>query len=109
MLTLDQRSACCSSNSELTIPARQLDVEEPIMTMAVTVSDGRRLDGVALACIAVTILLWASSFPAIRVGLHALSPIELAGARYLAAAVPAALYLIVSRTPPPDLATLARL
>ena len=43
----------------------------------------------AYLAVIVTIVSWASAFAAIRVGLRHLSPIELAAARYCAAAVPA--------------------
>lgn len=65
--------------------------------------DKRRLaDPVGLAAIATTIIGWASAFAAIRVGLTALTPVELAAARYLSAAVPAGLYLLVARPPLPS-------
>lgn len=68
-----------------------------------------RPDLVALLAVLVTILTWASAFAAIRVGLHHLSPIELAAARYCAAAVPCALYLLVKRPPLPAKRDLVRL
>lgn len=60
------------------------------------------IDLVGLAAIATTIIGWASAFAAIRVGLTALTPVELAAARYLSAAVPAGLYLLVARPPLPS-------
>lgn len=66
-------------------------------------------DLVGFAAIATTIIGWASAFAAIRVGLAALTPVELAAARYLAAAVPAALYLIIARPPLPSLRDFLRL
>lgn len=45
----------------------------------------------------VTIIAWASAFPAIRAGLLAFGPLELGAARFAIAAVPAALFLIVTR------------
>jgi len=62
----------------------------------------RATDLVGLAAIATTIIGWASAFAAIRVGLTALTPVELAAARYLSAAVPAGLYLLVARPPLPS-------
>jgi drug/metabolite transporter (DMT)-like permease len=56
-----------------------------------------QIDLAAIGFIAVTVIAWSSSFAAIRVGLTALSPIDLAGARYMAAAVPAGLYLLIAR------------
>lgn len=60
------------------------------------------IDLVGLAAIATTIIGWASAFAAIRVGLTALTPVELAAARYLSAAVPAGLYLLIARPPLPS-------
>jgi drug/metabolite transporter (DMT)-like permease len=78
--------------------------------MSMAIAECRpRTDLTALGFIAVTVLSWASAFAAIRVGLTALPPIELAGARYLAAAVPAALYLAVMRPPRPRRADFLRL
>ena len=62
----------------------------------------RGADVVGLAAIATTIIGWASAFAAIRVGLTALTPVELAAARYLSAAVPAGLYLLIVRPPLPS-------
>jgi len=55
--------------------------------------------GTALA-IGVTILAWASAFPAIRAGLAGFGPLELGAARFAIAALPAACYLLIAR---PDL------
>ena len=52
--------------------------------------------GTALA-IGVTILAWASAFPAIRAGLAGFGPLELGAARFAIAALPAALYLLIAR------------
>lgn len=67
------------------------------MTIIAVTDDKPALDAPALLLIAITVVSWASSFAAIRVGLTALPPVELAAARYLAAAVPAGLYLLVMR------------
>ncbi|MCX5516061.1 EamA family transporter [Kaistia algarum] len=61
------------------------------------------------AAILVTIVTWASAFAAIRVGLRHLTPVELAAARYLMAAVPAGLYLLIMRPPLPAWRDLLRL
>ncbi len=68
-----------------------------------TARDGGRtgFDPVGFAAVLVTIVTWASSFAAIRVGLSALTPYELAAARYISAAVPALLYLLIVRPPLP--------
>ncbi|HWA47006.1 MAG TPA: EamA family transporter [Dongiaceae bacterium] len=52
--------------------------------------------GTALA-IGVTILAWASAFPAIRAGLTGFGPLELGAMRFAIAALPAALYLLIAR------------
>ncbi len=68
-----------------------------------------RNDLLAYVAVIVTIVTWASAFAAIRVGLRHLSPIELAAARYCAAAVPAGLYLLIARPPLPSKRDLLRL
>ncbi|WP_374378682.1 DMT family transporter [Dongia sp.] len=55
------------------------------------------LDKGTLAALGITILAWASAFPAIRAGLGGFGPIELGAARFAIAALPAALFLIVTR------------
>lgn len=66
--------------------------------MTEAVIEGKRAtDPVGLAAIATTIIGWASAFAAIRVGLTALTPVELAAARYLSAALPAGLFLAIAR------------
>jgi drug/metabolite transporter (DMT)-like permease len=52
--------------------------------------------GTALA-IGVTILAWASAFPAIRAGLAGFGPLELGAVRFAIAALPAAIYLLIAR------------
>ncbi len=54
-------------------------------------------DPIAVTAIIVTIFAWASAFPAIRAGLAAFGPLELGALRFAIAAVPAALYLAVTR------------
>ncbi|MCX5578352.1 DMT family transporter [Kaistia terrae] len=68
----------------------------------IAIEKRRAGDLVGLAAIATTIVGWASAFAAIRVGLTALTPVELAAARYLSAAVPAGLYLLIARPPLPS-------
>ncbi len=58
---------------------------------------GRSLDPATATAILVTILAWASAFPAIRAGLVAFAPLELGAARFAIAAVPAALFLLITR------------
>ncbi|MEA1675224.1 DMT family transporter [Nitrospirillum sp. BR 11163] len=71
--------------------------------VSVTPARGNRLDGGTLAIVVVTIVIWASAFAAIRAGLKAFGPLELGAARFSIAAVPAALYLLVSRPALPRL------
>ena len=49
----------------------------------------------------ITITLWASAFPAIRVGLQAFSPVHVALLRYLVAALVLAGYAAITRMPLP--------
>jgi drug/metabolite transporter (DMT)-like permease len=79
------------------------------MTVASIIEERRSVDPVALLCLGVTVLTWGSAFAAIRVGLGALTPVELAAARYVAAAIPAGLYLLVARPSLPALKDLVRL
>ncbi|MBI2255240.1 MAG: DMT family transporter [Proteobacteria bacterium] len=56
----------------------------------------------------VTILAWASAFPAIRAGLTGFGPVELGAARFAIAALPAALFLIATRPALPKLGEIWR-
>ena len=76
---------------------------------APAVTGKARPDLVAYLAVTVTIITWASAFAAIRVGLHHLTPVQLAAARYCAAAVPAVLYLLIARPPLPAKRDLIRL
>lgn len=58
---------------------------------------GRSFDAATAAAILITILAWASAFPAIRAGLLAFGPLELGAARFAIAAVPAAVFLSITR------------
>ncbi len=66
-------------------------------------------DGVTTAAVIVTILAWASAFPAIRAGLQAFGPIELGALRFAIAAVPAIVFLVVTRPGLPTLPDFLRL
>lgn len=66
-------------------------------------------DMIAFVAILVTILSWASSFALIRVCLTALSPMELAAARYVAAGAIGLAYLAAVRPPMPQLRDFLRL
>ena len=57
----------------------------------------RSFDPATTTAILVTIVAWASAFPAIRAGLMAFGPLELGAARFAIAAVPAALFLLITR------------
>jgi drug/metabolite transporter (DMT)-like permease len=54
-------------------------------------------DVAAVSAVVVTILIWASAFPAIRAGLEAFGPVELGAVRFAIAGLPAALYLLITR------------
>lgn len=58
---------------------------------------GRSFDPATATAILVTIVAWASAFPAIRAGLVAFGPLELGAARFAIAGVPAALFLLITR------------
>lgn len=68
-----------------------------------------RFDWIAFATVLATILSWGSAFAAIRAGLAAVPPVELAAARYGLGAVPAVLYLLLGRRAIPPLRDLWRL
>lgn len=61
------------------------------------------IDAVSLVAVAVTVLGWASAFPAIRVGLATFGPAELGALRFAVAALPAALFLLITRPALPRL------
>jgi drug/metabolite transporter (DMT)-like permease len=63
----------------------------------------------AVAALAVTIVLWASAYPAIRVGLRAFSPGQLAAIRFLTASLFFAIYLGLKRPRMPHGAHLLRI
>jgi drug/metabolite transporter (DMT)-like permease len=63
-----------------------------------------RLDATTVTAVVVTIVAWASAFPAIRAGLSAFGPAELGALRFAIAAVPSAFFLVLSR---PELPTLS--
>ncbi|MBO1907523.1 DMT family transporter [Microvirga sp. 3-52] len=72
-------------------------------------SQSKSLDGVTAAAVIVTILAWASAFPAIRAGLQDFGPIELGALRFAIAAVPAAIFLAVAHPAWPTLSDILRL
>jgi len=58
---------------------------------------GQSFETATAAALVVTIVAWASAFPAIRAGLAAFGPLELGAARFAVAAVPAAAFLLMTR------------
>ncbi|MGK9050646.1 DMT family transporter [Neorhizobium petrolearium] len=66
-------------------------------------------DAIAFLAILVTIVFWASSFVVIRICLGPLTPVELAAARYVGAALIAAVYLAAVRPALPARRDLLRL
>jgi drug/metabolite transporter (DMT)-like permease len=62
------------------------------------------MDPTTLGLAIFTIIAWASAFPAIRAALDGFGPLELGATRFAIAAVPAALFLAVTRPKLPSLA-----
>ncbi len=58
---------------------------------------GAGLQWSTLAAVTITVIAWASAFPAIRAGLSGFGPLELGGLRFAVAAVPAVAYLAIMR------------
>ncbi len=80
------------------------------MSIAAAPASGHRsIDGVTAAAVVVTILAWASAFPAIRAGLESFGPVELGSLRFTIAAIPAALFLVVMRPAWPTVPDFLRL
>lgn len=73
-----------------------------------TLNSAPTASAVTILAVIVTIVGWASSFPAIRAGLSAIDPIELGALRFAIAAVPAAIYLMIVRPALPALNELWR-
>ncbi|TGQ41247.1 MULTISPECIES: DMT family transporter [unclassified Mesorhizobium] len=73
-----------------------------------TLNPTQRMDTTAAVAVALTVVGWASAFPAIRAGLAAFGPLELGALRFAIAAVPAAIFLAVKRPALPKLAELWR-
>src|SRR5688572_32465395 len=57
----------------------------------------RKFDWVPILALAVTVIGWASAFPAIRAGLTAFGPLELGSLRFAIAALPCAVLLAIMR------------
>ncbi|BCH24295.1 DMT family transporter [Mesorhizobium sp. L-8-3] len=67
------------------------------MSTAVSSTAVRPFDMVTAAAIAITVIGWASAFPAIRAGLASFGPAELGALRFAIAALPAAIFLALTR------------
>ncbi|MDQ6434069.1 DMT family transporter [Mesorhizobium sp. LHD-90] len=63
----------------------------------------QRLDLATIAAVGITVVGWASAFPAIRAGLTAFGPIELGAIRFGIAALPALVFLLITRPSLPSL------
>jgi drug/metabolite transporter (DMT)-like permease len=57
----------------------------------------RKFDWIPVIALALTVIGWASAFPAIRAGLTAFGPLELGSLRFAIAAVPCAVLLAIMR------------
>ncbi len=57
----------------------------------------RKFDWIPILALALTVVGWASAFPAIRAGLTAFGPLELGSLRFAIAAVPCAVLLAIMR------------
>ncbi|MBZ9980465.1 MULTISPECIES: EamA family transporter [unclassified Mesorhizobium] len=77
--------------------------------MTSTLNPAQRMDTTAAVAVALTVIGWASAFPAIRAGLAAFGPLELGALRFAIAAVPAAIFLAVRRPTLPHIGELWRL
>ncbi|TIP24379.1 MAG: DMT family transporter [Mesorhizobium sp.] len=73
-----------------------------------TLNTTQRIDTTAAIAVALTVVGWASAFPAIRAGLVAFGPLELGALRFAIASVPAAIFLAVKRPALPRLDELWR-
>src|SRR5262245_42793729 len=104
MLTAHPRIArlSISSGARLFAPNRNA-IRERDMSAIVANPHAARLDTTTFAAVALTVVAWASAFPAIRAGLTAFGPAELGAVRFAVAAVPAAILLAITRPRLPSL------
>jgi drug/metabolite transporter (DMT)-like permease len=79
------------------LSSNELPEENPMSVASVAPSAAPRLDLATLAAIGITVVGWASAFPAIRAGLTAFGPLELGAVRFAIAAIPAAIFLLIAR------------
>ncbi|WP_203076048.1 DMT family transporter [Falsiroseomonas ponticola] len=77
--------------------------------MSSSASPGGAAGATAFACVAVTVLLWASAFPSIRAALQAFPPAELAALRFAVASLALGLHLAWARPALPGRADLPRI
>jgi drug/metabolite transporter (DMT)-like permease len=76
---------------------------------AVTAPSDQKPQGRTLLFAIITITVWSSAFPAIRVGLTAFNPFHVALLRYLTASAVLAVYAVITRMPLPRRADLPAL
>jgi drug/metabolite transporter (DMT)-like permease len=67
------------------------------MSAVAVANPGTRLDASTAIAVVITVVAWASAFPAIRAGLAAFGPAELGAIRFAIAAVPSAIFLALTR------------
>jgi drug/metabolite transporter (DMT)-like permease len=72
-------------------------MEFPMSLGSETLPLPRKFDWIAVLALALTVIGWASAFPAIRAGLTAFGPLELGSLRFAIAAVPCAVLLAIMR------------
>lgn len=76
---------------------------KPAPAGSIPVRPDTRLGTTTLLLVAITVLGWASAFPAIRLGLTGFGALELGALRFGIAAVPAAIFLAITRPALPGL------
>jgi drug/metabolite transporter (DMT)-like permease len=72
-------------------------MEFPMSLGSETLPLPRKFDWIPVIALALTVIGWASAFPAIRAGLTAFGPLELGSLRFAIAAVPCAMLLAIMR------------
>ena len=69
----------------------------------------KKFDWITILALAMTVIGWASAFPAIRAGLTAFGPLELGSLRFAIAALPCAVLLLIMRPARPTAREFVRL